>query len=85
MSDAKVIPMKGHRQQSDKDCAEIVSRLEEALAFARNGHCKSLALILLDDEGHALDCFHNGGQPYVMVGAIEALKLDFILANIDQR
>ncbi|PCR32804.1 hypothetical protein CQA89_22680, partial [Klebsiella pneumoniae] len=49
------------------------------------GGCHSVAVILLDDEGNAIDCWHNGGRPYVMVGAMESLKTDFIHAHIERR
>ncbi|EOC0120656.1 hypothetical protein ACI0YO_003593 [Cronobacter sakazakii] len=38
-----------------------------------------------NNDGSVLDCWHNGGRPYVMVGAMESLRLDFINANIERR
>ncbi|MBK0633374.1 hypothetical protein GZZ44_10485 [Klebsiella aerogenes] len=78
-------PTRAKQPKRTPEEREIIRRLEEALAYARNGHVESIALILLNDEGYALDCWYNGGRPYVMVGALEALKLDFIMANIEQR
>ena len=44
-----------------------------------------MALILVARDGDILDCWHNGGRPYVMVGAIESLKADYLHACIERR
>ncbi|SBZ23989.1 putative ABC transporter ATP-binding protein [Klebsiella pneumoniae] len=41
--------------------------------------------LMINNDGSVLDCWHNGGRPYVMVGAMESLRLDFINANIERR
>ncbi|MCP5772744.1 hypothetical protein POV98_26125, partial [Klebsiella pneumoniae] len=64
---------------------QVIRLLKQALERAENGGCHSVAVILLDDEGNAIDCWHNGGRPYVMVGAMESLKTDFIHAHIERR
>ncbi|MDP1114637.1 hypothetical protein Q6270_26890, partial [Klebsiella pneumoniae] len=45
----------------------------------------SLGLLMINNDGSVLVCWHNGGRPYVMVGALESLRLDFINANIERR
>ncbi|HCL6635059.1 TPA: hypothetical protein N2Q63_004703 [Citrobacter freundii] len=84
MSDLKVVPFSG-KAQSGHDSQEVIRLLEEALQMAREGSCHSLAVIMLSNDGGAIDCWHSGGRPYVMVGAIEALKTDFIHSNIEGR
>ena len=64
---------------------KVVRLLEEAVTAAKEGRYSSLALIMIGDDGDVLDCWHNGGRPYVILGAIEALKADFITANIEPR
>ncbi len=84
MSDLKVVPFQKPSHHSlDND--QVIRLLKQALERAENGGCHSVAVILLDDEGNAIDCWHNGGRPYVMVGAMESLKTDFIHANIERR
>ena len=84
MSDLKVVPFTG-KAQSGHDSLEVIRLLEEALQMARNGNCHSLAVIMLSNDGGAIDCWHSGGRPFVMVGAIEALKADFIRTSIEAR
>lgn len=84
MSDLKVVPFSGN-VQSEHDNQEVIRLLEEALQMARDGSCHSLAVIMLSNDGGAIDCWHSGGRPYVMLGAIEALKADFIRTNIEAR
>lgn len=58
--------------------------LEEALQYARSGNPQSLAIIMIA-EGDVIDCYHHGGAPYLMVGAMESLKTDYIHAQIERR
>lgn len=84
MDDLKVIQFK----RSDEDehhQGEVIRLLEESLEHARNGHYHSMAIVLISNDGEVLDCWHNGGRPYVMVGAMESLKFDYINACIERR
>ncbi|EIV9541926.1 TPA: hypothetical protein ACYEM7_004993 [Klebsiella pneumoniae] len=84
MSDLKVVPFqKPSHHNLDND--QVIRLLKQALERAENGGCHSVAVIQLDDEGNAIDCWHNGGRPYVMVGAMESLETDFIHAHIERR
>jgi hypothetical protein len=83
MTDAKIIPL--HREPESKDNAEVITRLTEALAYARNGKVCSIAIVMMADDGSVCDTWHAVGRPYLMAGALEALKFDFITANIEQR
>ncbi|HDL7425573.1 TPA: hypothetical protein PXN54_004363 [Yersinia enterocolitica] len=64
--------------------ANVIRLLKEALAFAENGSPQSLAVIMISN-GDVMDCYHHGGAPYMMVGAIESLKTDYIHAQIERR
>lgn len=65
----------------------VISRLQEALEMAKAGSVRSVAVVMLLDapDSAIVDCWHNGGQPYVMLGAIESLKVNFLNAAIDRR
>ncbi|WP_312453267.1 hypothetical protein [Pseudescherichia sp.] len=84
MPDLTIVPFKP-KPGSDTDNAEVIRLLTDALEHARKGSCHSVALLLIDSDGNALDCWHNGGRPYVLVGALESLKMDFINVNIERR
>lgn len=84
MADLKVVPIR-RSEQAKIDNLEVIRLLEQALEHAKNGDCHSVAVILLDSDGNAIDCWHNGGRPYVMVGAIESLKSEFISTQIERR
>lgn len=84
MPDFKVVPFQNFgRKSADND--EVIRLLIQALEHAKNGGSHSVAVVLIDDTGNAIDCWHNGGRPYAVVGALEALKTEFILANIERR
>ncbi|WP_312268055.1 hypothetical protein [Pseudescherichia sp.] len=84
MADLKVVPFT-KKPEISADNSEVIRLLTDALEHVRKGSCHSVALLLIDGDGNALDCWHNGGRPYVLVGALESLKLDFINANIERR
>lgn len=71
--------------EPSQDQQQVISILEDAIKHAKEGNYTSLCLSMLHDDGSVLDCWHSGGRPYVMIGAIEALKADFIAANIEPR
>ena len=78
MPDLKIVELKPSKEADNNN-------VEEALQYAREGKSQSLALLMINNDGSVLDCWHNGGRPYVMVGAMESLRLDFINANIERR
>ncbi|SUP84865.1 hypothetical protein ACILPN_20400 [Yersinia wautersii] len=83
MSELKIVPLiKDSTAEHNK--ANVVRLLKEALEFAENGNPQSLAIIMISN-GDVMDCYHHGGAPYVMVGAIESLKTDYIHSQIERR
>ena len=86
MPDLKVINL-ASRKDADLEHhrTEVIRLLEEALQAAREGNYRSMAVLLIKDDGAVLDAWHSGGLPYVMVGAIESLKCDFINLQIERR
>ncbi len=84
MPDLKIVELKPSKE-ADNNNVEVIRLLEEALQYAREGKSQSLALLMINNDGNVLDCWHNGGRPYVMVGAMESLRPDFINANIERR
>ncbi len=63
----------------------VLDRLEEAIDMAKEGGIDSCMIIMVSHDGFVVDAWANGTQPFVMVGAIEALKFDFIQSQIEQR
>ena len=72
-------------EEAEHHNSKVIRLLEEALEHAKNESSTSLALTMICGDGNVIDCYHNGGRPYVMVGAIEALKTDFIHGHIQGR
>ena len=63
----------------------VLDRLEESLKMAKEGGIQSCAIVMIADNGEVIDSWANGGQVFVMVGALESLKLDFMLTQMDRR
>ncbi|MCB5323540.1 hypothetical protein LH412_16165 [Yersinia intermedia] len=83
MSELKVVPLIKN-SASEYNKANVIRFLKEALEFAENGNPQSLAVIMISN-GDVVDCYNHGGAPYVMVGAIESLKTDYLHAQIERR
>ncbi|EAO1479983.1 hypothetical protein AB4H89_004159 [Salmonella enterica] len=84
MPDLKIVKFKPSKEMDDNN-AEVIRLLEEALKYAKEGKSQSMAILLINSDGSVLDCWHSSGRPYVMVGAMESLRLGFINANIESR
>ncbi len=63
----------------------VLDRLSEAMDMAREGGIDSCMIIMVSHDGYVVDAWANGKQPFTMVGAIEALKFDYIQSQIEQR
>ncbi len=57
--------------------------VEESLELVKDP--VAAVVILLDDEGNVIDGWRCGGKPYVILGAIEKLKLEFASVEIESR
>jgi len=81
MTDLRVVPISS-KKQSGKN---VVERLEEAIAMAKSGTVDNCVIVMTCSNGDVVDCWANGGNPFVMVGALEAIKREFMDAVIQSR
>lgn len=79
MSTLKIVP----KEKSDLANDAVITRLTEALDMARRGELITIAICGMTSDGGIVSCWANNAQPFVMVGAIESLKMDYMMANID--
>lgn len=63
----------------------VIERLEECLAMAKDGLIKNVLIIAITNEGDVMDCWANQKDPFLVVGGIESLKLDFMTRVIERR
>lgn len=66
----------------------LVEALRELLALAESGELQSLISTGLMYDGNIIDGWYadpDKSNPFTLVGAMEALKQDFILASIESR
>ncbi len=65
--------------------ANVIERLEEALEKAKHGGVDNCLIVMSFNNGDIMDCWANGNKPFVIVGALESLKKDFMDACIEDR
>ncbi|MFK0369685.1 MULTISPECIES: hypothetical protein [Enterobacter] len=86
MADLKIVSLSAKKNADlEHHRTEVIRLLEEALQAAKEGNYRSMAVLLINDSGEVLDAWHSGGLPYVMLGAMESLKCDFINLQIERR
>lgn len=76
-----VVPIKSAQQSG----ANVIKRLEEALEMAKQGKIENCVIVMTGFNGDIIDCWANGNSPYVMSGAIETIKQEFMDAHIERR
>lgn len=69
---------------------EVTEMLREWLARAENGELKGIAIVGIhagDDDGEerCLSQYHTGNKPFLLVGAVEAIKHDILHGHINGR
>lgn len=70
----------------ESTCGEnVVERLEEALALAKEGKIDNVMIIAIGNDGCNYDAWANGNRPFKMIGALESTKLDFFNTMTDRR
>jgi len=78
----KVISFPNDKQTTD---TKVIARLEEALAMAQMGNISNCMIIMAVNDGSVVDCWANGNKPFIMVGALESIKREFMDALIEKR
>lgn len=63
----------------------VINRLEAALAAAKDGHISNVVILCSMNDGSVMDCWANGGDPFLIVGGLESIKREFMDACIEGR
>lgn len=63
----------------------VLDRLYEAIDMAKEGNINCCAIVMVTHNGCVVDAWANGTQPFVIIGALEALKRDFMDTYIENR
>ena len=82
-----VIKLREVKATEDKQLSgdDVIERLEEALAMAKDGLISNLVLVAAMNDGDVMDCWANGSNPYLIVGGLEGVKRDFMDCVIEGR
>ena len=78
----KVVQFNNSEERSGENA---IDRLEECLALAKDGLIKNVLVIAVTNDNDVMDCWANTQSPFVVVGGIESLKLDFMTKVIERR
>lgn len=81
MAELKVVPI----SKANPNGENVIERLEEALEMARNGGINNCIVIMDMSKGEIIDGWANNNNPFVMVGALESVKREFMDACMAHR
>lgn len=82
MTDLKIVKMNNEKIQSGEN---VIERLEQALEMAKAGDIKNCVISCVLNNGDVMDCWANGSDPFVVVGALESVKREFMDSIIEAR
>ena len=60
----------------------VEQRLQESIAHLGENSVSNFAIVMINKTGQVVDCWANSSEPFVLVGALESLKFDFMRKNI---
>jgi len=69
---------------SNKCDQSVLDALKESMEIAERSPIKNCIVIMVSDE-EVFDTWANNNLPYMTIGALEALKLEFVENNIEKR
>lgn len=80
MAEIKVL-----EEKEKKSGGNVIIRLEEALEMAKDGLIEDVFIVCTGTNKTVLRCWGNGCNPFLMLGAIESSKYDFMTENIEDK
>ena len=63
----------------------VIDRLEDLLARAKNGDIVNFMFASVNTDGTVGSVWANGDQPYLLLGANEVVKAEFMHAETEMR
>ncbi len=63
----------------------VEEELNHAIEYAKENNILNMAIVMIGEDGSVLDCWANNNKPFVMVGALESLKMEFMKGCIEGR
>lgn len=82
MSKLKVVSIERNETQSGEN---VVDRLKQALAMAEDGLISNVVICAQLHNGDVMDCWANNSNPFLVVGGLESVKLEFMNSCIEKR
>lgn len=77
MTELKVVDFK-RDEATEHHQLEVIRLLEEGLELAKSNKSVSMAIVMINNDASVTSCYHFGNRPFVMVGALDVLKTNFI-------
>jgi len=77
--------MKLIKMNQDKTDPTVIKSIEKCLELAKKGGVENCAIVMTHNDNTVSDVWANGKDPYLVIGALESLKQEFIDSTIEKR
>ena len=81
----KLVEIKNNINVGNSHGDNVKLRLNETLEYLKDNVVNNIAIVMVKDDGSVIDSWANKTNPYVMLGAIESIKFDFMNSCIQLR
>ena len=85
MSELKVVSFPAKQKDEQFNGDNVEQRIAELTEMLKANDVENIVIVAVKRDGSVIDCWANGSRPFVIVGALESVKLEFMNACIEQR
>lgn len=85
MSELKVVSLPVKEKEKPENGYNVEQRISELTEMLKANDIENIVIVAVKTDGSVIDCWANGTRPFVIVGALESVKLEFMNACIEQR
>lgn len=85
MSKLKVVSFPAKQKDEQFNGDNVEQRIAELTEMLKANDIENIVIVAVKHDGSVIDCWANGSCPFVIVGALESVKLEFMNACIEGR
>ena len=85
MKELKIVSFPAKQKDEEFTGDNVEQRITELTEMLKANDIENIVIVAVKTDGSVIDCWANGTRPFVIVGALESVKLEFMNACVEQR
>jgi hypothetical protein len=81
----KLVEIKNNTKAENIHGDNVELRLNQAIEYLKDNIVTNVVVVMVGGDGSVIDSWANRTNPYVMLGALECIKFDFMNSCIEPR